>query len=209
MRGPLTYLRGMLPKIVICASGQGTNFEAIVSACREGRLKAEVTGLLSNRRAIGAIGRAKLLGIPHKVLLPRDFRDRAEWDQAMTAQATEWGADWIVLAGFLALIGPKFLQRFPNRIVNSHPALLPKFGGEGMYGDRVHEAVIQAGELQTGITIHLIDGEYDRGKILAQERVEVVPGDTAAHLAQRLKAREIVFYPKVLNDLVTGRITTG
>lgn len=199
----------MTPKIVVCASGEGTNFEAIVQASREGRLKAEIAGLIANRKGIGALERARQLGVRQKILNPRDYAARSDWDRDMVGQMEAWGADWIVLAGFLALIGPQVLERFPGRIVNSHPALLPKFGGEGMYGDRVHEAVLKAGEAETGITIHTIDSEYDRGVILAQERVRVESGDTTATLADRVKAREVLFYPKVLNDLVTGRIKAG
>ncbi len=199
----------MTPKIVVCASGEGTNFEAIVMACRSKELKAEVAGLVASRKNIGAIGRARLLGIPHKILNPHDYAARSEWDQAMARQFEAWSADWIALAGFLALVGPEVLKRYPQRVVNSHPSLLPKFGGAGMYGDRVHAAVLRAGESETGITIHTIDGEYDRGKILAQAKILVQPGDTVDQLATRVKAHEVSFYPKVLNDLVTGRITLG
>lgn len=199
----------MTPKIVVCASGEGTNFEAIVMACRSKELKAEVVGLVASRQNIGAIGRANLLRVPHQTLNPRDYAARSDWDLAMARQFEAWSADWIVLAGFLALIGPEVLKRYPQRVVNSHPSLLPKFGGAGMYGDRVHAAVLAAGDSETGITIHTIDGEYDRGKILAQDKIQVRPGDTADTLASRVKAHEVSFYPKVLNDLVTGRITVG
>jgi phosphoribosylglycinamide formyltransferase 1 len=199
----------MTPRIVICASGEGTNFEAIVRAFQLKELRAEVIGLVVSRDNIGAIGRAKRLGIPHRILNPREQAARSEWDQAMVHQLEAWSADWIVLAGFLALVGPKVLSRYPQRIVNSHPSLLPKYGGAGMYGDRVHAAVLAAGDSETGITIHTIDGEYDRGQILAQDKILVHPGDTVDTLATRVKAREVLFYPKVLNDLVTGRITVG
>lgn len=198
-----------MAKIVICASGEGSNFEAIVTASRSGGLKAEVAGLIASRAGIGALKRAARLGIPTRILSPKDYAARSVWDRDMVRQMREWGADWVVLAGFLALIGPEVLKTYPNRIVNSHPALLPKFGGEGMYGDRVHAAVLAAGESETGITVHTIDGEYDRGVILAQTRVPVKKGETAAQLAERVKAREVSFYPSVLNDLVTGRITPG
>lgn len=199
----------MKAKLVVCASGDGSNFEAIVKATRDGALQAEVTGLIVNRGKIGVLDRAERLNVPRAILSPKDFPTRAEWDAAMAKRLQDWSADWVVLAGYLALIGPAVLAAFPGRIVNSHPALLPKFGGEGMYGDRVHEAVLQAGEPETGITIHTIDDVYDRGLILAQERVPVLPGDTPATLAARVKSRETAFYPKVLNDLITGRITTG
>jgi len=196
----------MKAKLVVCASGEGTNFEAIVKAARSGGLQAEIAGLITNRSGIGAIQRADRLGIPHRVIRPKNFAIRSEWDHEMVRQMEAWGADWVVLAGFLALIGPEVLQRYPERVINSHPALLPKFGGEGMYGDRVHEAVLAAGESESGITIHTIDDQYDRGRILAQDRVPVLSTDTAATLSERVKAREAMLYPKVLNDLVTGRI---
>jgi phosphoribosylglycinamide formyltransferase-1 len=199
----------MKPRLAVLASGEGTNFEAIVKASREGRLQAEVAGLIANRGKIGALGRADRLGVSRKILAPRDFTTRDEWDRAMVKQLEAWNADWVVLAGFLVLIGPGMLKRFPHRIINSHPALLPKFGGAGMYGDNVHEAVLKSGELESGITIHTIDGEYDRGKILAQERVKIVAGDTIERLSERVKALEVSLYPRVLNDLVTGRITTS
>lgn len=198
-----------MAKIVVCASGEGSNFEAIVQASRMGGLRADVVGLIVNREGVGAVARASRLGVPSRVIRPKDYAARSEWNLAMVRQSQDWGADWIVLAGFLALVGPELLEAFPHRIVNSHPALLPKFGGEGMYGDRVHAAVLAAGEAETGITIHTIDGEYDRGVILAQARVPVEKSDTVDSLAERVKAREVAFYPSVLNDLVTGRITPG
>jgi phosphoribosylglycinamide formyltransferase-1 len=199
----------MKPKIVVCASGEGTNFEAIVKASREGRLAADVVGLIANRGKIGAIGRANRLDLPHKIIARQKFTKRSEWDQAMVRQLEKWKADWVVLAGFLALIGPKVLARYPQKVVNSHPALLPKYGGEGMYGDHVHEAVLKAGDKETGVTIHLIDAVYDQGRIIAQERVRVQPGDDLDRLSERVKALEVSIYPKVLNDLVTGRGSRG
>lgn len=197
----------MKAKIAVCASGEGSNFEAIVQASRQGRLDAEIVGLITNRGKIGAIGRAKRLSIPYKILSPRDFPSRQKWDQAMLKQLKAWGAEWVVLAGFLALVGPETLQNYPRRVVNSHPALLPKFGGPGMYGDHVHKAVLASGDLETGVTIHLIDHVYDQGQVIAQERVKVQSGDTVGRLSERVKAAEVSLYPRVLNDLLTGRIT--
>ncbi|MBX3020296.1 MAG: phosphoribosylglycinamide formyltransferase [Bdellovibrionales bacterium] len=199
----------MTSKLVICASGDGSNFEAIVRASRSGLLQAEVSGLIVNRGGIGVLERAERLKVPVAIISPKGFASREEWDAAMVARLRTWSADWVVLAGYLALVGPQVLTAYQHRIVNSHPALLPKFGGAGMYGDRVHAAVLAAGERETGITVHLIDEVYDRGAILAQERVAVLPGDTPELLAARVKTQETAFYPKVLNDLITGRITTG
>lgn len=197
----------MSVKIAVLASGEGTNFESIVQASHEGKLKASVAGLIVNREGVGALGRAQRLGVPAKVLSLKKFPSREAWDRSLVSQLEIWNIDWVVLAGFLALIGPEMLKRFPQRIINSHPALLPKFGGAGMYGDRVHAEVLSKSETETGVTIHSIDAEYDRGKILAQERVKVLPGDSVATLSARVKAAEVALYPRVLNDLVTGRIT--
>ncbi len=194
-------------RIVVCASGEGTNFEAIVNASRAGELQAEVVGLLTNRTGIGALERAANLGIPARVISLKSFPNRPQWDQAMADQLTAWNADWVVLAGYLALVGPEVLSRFPARIVNSHPALLPRHGGPGMYGTAVHQAVLTAGDRETGVTVHLIDEHFDRGRILKQERIAVIPGESAQSLEARVKALEVRLYPKVLNDLVTGRLT--
>lgn len=198
----------MNSKIVVCASGEGSNFEALVESAREGRLKAEIVGLIVSRSGVGALARAERLGVPTAVISPKAFAKASDWDQAMVHQIQAWSGEWIALAGFLCRVGPQMLATFPKRIVNSHPSLLPDFGGPGMYGDRVHAAVLAAGRKETGITIHVIDGEYDRGQIVAQTRVEVREGDTPALLATRVKSHEVRFYPKVLNDLVTGQ-TTG
>jgi phosphoribosylglycinamide formyltransferase-1 len=196
----------MNANLIVCASGEGTNFEAIVRASQEGQLAARVTGLVTNRPGIGALRRAQKLGIPSVVLNPKNFASRSEWDHAMVSQFQKWKADYVVLAGYLALIGPEVLKAFAQRVVNSHPALLPKFGGAGMYGDHVHAAVVKAGERESGVTIHLIDEVFDRGKILAQERVVVLPNDTAETLSRRVKDLEVLLYPKVINDMVTGRL---
>jgi phosphoribosylglycinamide formyltransferase-1 len=197
----------MTAKIAICASGDGSNFEALVQASRRGQLSAEIVGLIVNRPNIGAIARAQRLKVPHQVLAPKDFPSRHQWDETMVHNLRSWQVDWVILAGFLALVGPRVLEAFPQRVVNIHPSLLPKFGGAGMYGDHVHAAVLKAAEPETGITVHLIDGAFDQGRILAQERVAVDPGDTVATLSERVKTAEIIFYPRVINDLVTGRIT--
>jgi phosphoribosylglycinamide formyltransferase-1 len=196
-----------MSKIAVLASGEGSNFEAIARATRSGALKAQIIGLIANRDKIGALGRARSFGIESAVIPPKLFSDRAHWDQAMAQQLREWGAEWVVLAGFLALLGPRVLAAYPGRIINSHPALLPKYGGPGMYGDRVHAAVVGAGEKETGITFHLVDEIYDHGKILVQDKIPVLQSDTVETLAARLKARENELYPQVLADLLSGRLT--
>jgi len=196
-------------KIVICASGAGTNFQALVEATRQGQLPAEIVGLIANRGEAGAIQVAKRFQIPTALLAPKDFATRSDWDLAMCDQLQKWKAQWVVLAGFLTLIGTEVLAQFPNRVVNIHPALLPQFGGPGMYGRKVHEAVAAAAANETGVTVHLVNAQYDKGHILAQKRVPVLAQDTPATIEARVRACELEFYPQVLADLVTGRITIG
>lgn len=190
------------------ASGEGSGFEALVQASRQGDLAAEVCGLIVNRSQAPALTRAQRLQIPAAVLPPQSYSDRDLWDQAVLSQLQAWQSEWVVLAGFLTLVGPRVLANFAGRVVNSHPALLPKFGGAGMFGARVHKAVLQAAEPVTGVTIHLVDEEYDRGKILHQAQIQVEKHDTADSLARRVKALEHRIYPSVLNDLVSGRLKT-
>lgn len=195
------------PKIVVLASGEGSNFEALVAAARSGLLKAEIKGLITNRAGVAALERASRLNVPSEVLDPKKFVSRDEWDAAVVKTLQGWQAEWVVLAGFLVLIGPRVLKAYPERVVNIHPALLPKFGGAGMYGMRVHQAVLEAGAAESGITVHLVDLEYDRGRILAQVKTPTAGLANPEALAERIRQLEHEHYPRVLNDLVWGRLT--
>jgi phosphoribosylglycinamide formyltransferase-1 len=192
----------MRERIVICASGDGSNFQALVEASRKGLLEANVVGLITNKKKIGAIGRARSLDIPFRVLQVEEFPNRIAWDQAMLKQLQDWQADWVVLAGFLTLIGPKVLEAFPQRIVNSHPALLPKYGGKGMYGTRVHRKVLKSGDKETGITFHWVDGKYDEGGVIEQHRIPIKAGESEFDLEERVKREENRLFPLVLAKLM-------
>jgi len=154
------------------------------------------------------LSRAERLKVPSATLARAQFSSPEEWNIAIRDQLKKWQAEWIILAGYTGLIGATILAAFPNRVVNSHPSLLPKFGGKGMYGDKVHAAVLQAKELETGITVHLLNERFDEGPIVAQTKVAIEANDTAESLAERVKSRERLFYPTVLQDLLTGRIKT-
>lgn len=192
--------------MAVLASGDGSNFEALVAATKAGTLHAEIVGLLTNREACGAIERAKRLNVPHVSFVRARFKSGVAWNEAMHAQLKNWQADWVILAGFTGLIGASILAEFPQRVVNSHPSLLPKFGGKGMFGHHVHAAVLAAKERETGVTIHLLNERFDEGPILAQAKVLVDPSDTPETLAEKVKTTERVFYPTVLQELLTGRI---
>lgn len=178
-------------KVAVCASGGGSNLGALFASLSQSPL-AQVVVVLSNRKDAGALERARAVGVPAELFT--DFRSGAEWLDRLERHAV----DLIVLAGYLKLVPPEVIAHYRGRIVNIHPALLPKFGGAGMYGHRVHEAVIAAGERQSGATVHLVDEEYDRGAILAQAIVPVEPGDSADTLAARVLRAEHQLLPAVV-----------
>ena len=179
-------------RVAVLASGGGTNLQALLDACGPGA-PARVTRVISNRADAGALERARAAGVPGVVL--RDPSDAAELLAALA------GADLVVLAGYLKLIPAAAVARFPGRMINIHPALLPAFGGPGMYGRRVHEAVLASGAQQSGATVHYVDEHYDRGPIIAQRTVPVLPGDTPETLAARVLAVEHELLPQVVLDL--------
>jgi formyltetrahydrofolate-dependent phosphoribosylglycinamide formyltransferase len=177
-------------RLAVAISGRGSNLAALLAALPAGA-PAEVALVLSNRAAAG-LDLARRHGIPTLTLA--DPADGHEWLDALAAHRI----DLIVLAGYLKLVPPAVVERFRERIVNIHPALLPAFGGPGMYGHRVHEAVIASGQRTSGATVHLVDEAYDRGAILAQERVPVLPDDTADTLAARVLEVEHRLLPAVV-----------
>jgi phosphoribosylglycinamide formyltransferase-1 len=194
------------PRIAFLASHNGTNMRAIAAACRQGRLSAEPALLISNNRDCGAIAWADLQGLTWRHLSATKLGSEDALDAAMVAELSAAKTDLIVLAGYMRKLGPKVLAAFPRRMLNVHPALLPKFGGQGMYGKHVHEAVLKSGDKVTGVTIHIVDGEYDHGPVVAQAEVPVEPGDTPDTLAARVQAKEQELYPQVLRDIVSGKI---
>lgn len=184
-------------------SGGGSNFEALAVAVREGRIPgAAVRLLVSNKPAVGALERAARLGVEALVLEPRAFPDRASYYERVAEEMARRGVDLVCLAGFLLKVEPNFLRRFPGRVLNIHPALLPEYGGAGLYGHHVHEAVIRAGEKESGCTVHVVDEEFDHGPILMQARVPVLPVDTPETLAARVLAQEHRLYPEAVRRQV-------
>lgn len=180
------------------ASHEGTTLQAVLDAVAEKRLAATVAVVVSNNGSSGALRRARAAGVPAVHLSSLTHPDPAELDRALLAVLTDARADLVLLAGYMKKLGPRVLERYAGRILNTHPALLPKFGGQGMYGNRVHAAVLAAGEAETGVSIHLVDAEYDTGRIVAQCRVPVVPGDSVEELAARVQARERAFLVETL-----------
>jgi phosphoribosylglycinamide formyltransferase 1 len=178
-------------RVAVCISGRGSNLDALAERLADDR-HAEIVLVLSNRADAPGLLRAAAAGVPAEALT--DPADGAEWLERLERRQ----ADLVVLAGYLKLVPRAVIERFRGRIVNVHPALLPAFGGRGMYGHRVHEAVLASGAAESGATVHLVDEEYDRGTILAQERVPVEPGDTPERLAARVLAAEHRLLPAVV-----------
>ncbi|MFI5210064.1 MAG: phosphoribosylglycinamide formyltransferase [Gemmatimonadales bacterium] len=178
-------------RVAVCVSGGGSNLEALIGALGPGA-PAQVVLVLSNTVRAGGLERARTHGVATRVLA--DHRDGAEWLRHLEKAQVEL----VVLAGYLKLVPPAVIAKFKGRIINIHPALLPEFGGEGMYGRRVHEAVLAAGRPVSGATVHLVDEVYDRGTILAQARVPVLPGDTPEQLGARVLDIEHQLLPAVV-----------
>jgi formyltetrahydrofolate-dependent phosphoribosylglycinamide formyltransferase len=181
----------MTYRIAVCVSGGGSNLQALLDRLR-GEATARVVLVLSDRAEAGGLERARQAGIPAEVLA--DVGDAAEWITRLGRR----DVDLVVLAGFLKLVPAGVVQKYGGRIVNVHPALLPDFGGPGMYGKRVHAAVLASGARESGPTVHLVDEEYDRGTILAQRRVPVLPDDTPEQLAARVLEAEHRLLPDVV-----------
>lgn len=195
---------GAPARLGFLASSRGSNMQAIIDACRQGRLPAVPAVVISNNADSGALQRAAAEGIPGCHLSGRTHPDPHRLDQAIVDTLKDHRVDWVVLAGYMKKLGPATLSSYRGRIINIHPALLPKFGGRGMYGMHIHAAVLAAGETETGVTIHLVDDQYDTGRILAQRRVPVYGDDTAEVLAARVLEVEHEFYVATLGRILSG-----
>ena len=188
----------MSKNIAIFASGNGTNAENIIRYFQNSEL-VNIELVLANKETAFVLERARSLNVPFA------YMGKAEWTEGTAVLSLLEGRkiDFIVLAGFLARVPDCILHAYPNKIINIHPSLLPKFGGKGMYGDRVHEAVVAAGEAETGITIHYLNERFDDGEIVVQYKCPVLPQDTAADVAKKVHALEYEYYPKVIDRLLT------
>lgn len=192
-----------MTKLALFLSGSGGNALNLIKACREGRVPAQpVLGVSSSAKALG-VERLAAEGLPVRVLLRSAFVSDADYSDACLACAESAEAELICLCGWLKkLVVP---PRWEGRILNIHPALLPAFGGPGMYGMNVHRAVLAAGVPSSGATVHRVDNEYDHGHILAQREVPVLPGDTAEELQKRVYAAEMELYPQALASFLQAR----
>ena len=191
----------MAQTLAVLASGGGTNFQAILDAIAGGRLDSEVVLVSSNKENAGALERGRKKGIRAEWVPPGD-----DYNDRIHSLLEEVDPDLLVLAGYLKLIAARTVQKWEGRILNIHPALLPAFGGKGMYGIHVHEAVLERGVKVTGVTVHVVDEVYDRGPIVAQRVVPVLDGDTPEVLQKRVLECEHELYPQVLQWFAEGKI---
>lgn len=183
--------------------------QAIIDACKDGRLKAKPCVVISNNSGSTALKRARREGVPGYHLSDRTHPTPEQLDRAVLETLERHAVSLVILAGYMKLLGPRTVSRYRGRILNIHPALLPRFGGRGLYGRAVHEAVLAAGERVTGVTVHLVDDEFDHGPTVAQCRVPVRGDDTVDSLAERVLAREHELYIETLRQIARGELDLG
>ena len=186
-----------MKRLAVFASGNGSNAQAIAEYF-SGSDEASIVLILSNREDAYVLQRAKTLNIPVRVFNRTDFYKTDEITQLLISQ----NIDLVVLAGFLWLLPPSLIKAFPDRIINIHPALLPNYGGKGMYGSKVHEAVVAAGEKESGISIHYVNEDYDQGKIIFQARCEVGATDTPESLAAKIHVLEYTHFASIIDQVL-------
>jgi phosphoribosylglycinamide formyltransferase-1 len=191
-------------KLGFLASGAGSSAQAIVAAIQAGVLDAEARLMVSNNRSAAALEFARRAGIP-TMCIPTQADPEAA-DAALAEALAAHGVELVVLSGYLRRLGRTTLGRYAGRVINIHPGPLPDFGGHGMYGRRVHEAVLAAGVAESGVAIHVVDEEYDHGPVIARKAVPLRPGDTAEALEARVRAAEPAFFVETLQQIARGDI---
>lgn len=189
-------------RIAVLASHGGSILQAVMDACAAGALAAQVVMVISNNGGSLALRRAAAAGLKTRHLSSRTHPHPAGLDTAICAALQASAADWVLLAGYMKKVGPRTLSAFHRRILNVHPALLPKYGGRGFYGRKVHQAVVDAGEVETGATVHFVEEDYDTGPIIAQTRVPVQPDDGAEEVERRVQAAERKLVVETLAKLI-------
>ena len=190
--------------IAVLGSGRGSNFQAILTAIQQGRIpNARIAVVISNNSGAGILEIARNNSLPAVHLSHRQFPTEDEFVDALLSLLSAHGVNFIVLAGYMKRIHPRVINAYRHRIINIHPALLPRHGGPGMYGHFVHEAVIAAGDRLSGATVHFVDEEYDHGSIVLQKTVSVAPEDTPETLAAKILEIEHEIYPEAIRRLAT------
>lgn len=195
-------------RTVVCVSGGGTNLQAILDGVKGGTItNTKIVGVISNNPNAYALTRAEQNGIPSVCVSPKEYINRTLFHEALLEQVEEFAPDLIVLAGFLVTIPEDMIRRYPNKIINIHPSLIPSFCGVGYYGLKVHEGALKRGVKLTGATVHFVDEGTDTGMIIMQKAVEVLPTDDAPTLQKRvMEQAEWVILPKAIDAIANGRV---
>lgn len=198
-------------RIVVCVSGGGTNLQAVIDGIEQGKItNAQIVRVISNNKRAYALERAKKAGIDAVCVSPRDYGERAQFNEAFLQTVDETAPDLIVLAGFLVVIPPQLIRRYENRIINVHPSLIPSFCGTGYYGLKVHEAALARGVRITGATVHFVDEGTDTGPIIMQQPVAVREDDTPEILQRRvMEEAEWMILPRSIDLIANGKVTVA
>jgi phosphoribosylglycinamide formyltransferase-1 len=192
------------PRIAVFVSGGGSNLQSLIDASKSGRLSGKIVLVISNNADAYGLVRATTAGIDTFVYNVKSYPTKEAAHQDLLEMLEEYNVNYIALAGYLKLLPASLVKKYKGHITNIHPALLPKFGGSGMYGHYVHEAVIAAGEKESGATVHLVDEIYDHGKILMQGKVTIEENETPDSLAAKVLKVEHRIYPEALENLIQG-----
>jgi phosphoribosylglycinamide formyltransferase-1 len=195
------------PKInlAILISGGGSNLQALIDACAQDDFPARIQVVISNRPDAFGLERAKNTGIPAHCIDHTAYENRSAFETALQENLTDYPIDLICLAGFMRILTADFINQWPSKIINTHPALLPLFGGKGMYGEHVHTAVLAAGVRESGASIHYVIPEVDQGPVIVQKTVPVLEGDTIETLSARVIAQEHIAYPEAVR-MIAGKM---
>ena len=192
---------GTRARLAILISGRGSNLQAFIDACDRGVLSADIAVVISNNPGAEGLEKAAAAGIPTRCIDHRDFPSREHFDEALAGEVQLWQADAVILAGFMRILTPIFIQPFSGRLLNVHPSLLPRYPGL-----HTHQRALDAGDSQGGVTVHFVTLELDGGPPIIQSRVPIIPGDTAQTLASRVLVKEHLIYPLAAQWLITGRL---
>jgi phosphoribosylglycinamide formyltransferase-1 len=196
-------------RLAVLASGRGSNFAKILEKIKAGYIPADLVLLITNNAKAGALETAASNNIPAKIIIPGEFNDSKSFNDAILKSLLAARTDYIILAGYLKLIGPQVVERYKNKILNIHPALLPSFGGKGMYGHHVHQAVYDCGVKVSGATVHLVNNEYDLGPIVLQRTVSIEDVASPEEIAARVLKVEHQIYPEAVKLLVEDKLVVN
>ncbi len=195
-----------MKRIAVFVSGSGSNLQTLIDACADKRIDAQICAAISNKAGVFALERAEKAGIPRHIFLKSNYQNAQQMYGDIANLLESFDTDYIVLAGYLGILPPDMIKRYQNRIINIHPSLLPKYGGNGWYGMRVHRAVLESGDEYTGATVHFVDEGTDTGAVICQSKVKVLSSDTAETLQARVLKTEHILLENAVAALCDGRI---